>query len=158
MRRVASLLLCLTTCLVSAGCACNGTCDDTAQATASAAAGAHEAYVDAINSNDGARIMAMLTDDIVFMPPNQPRLVGKDALAPWVDGYLQAYRTHWDKTVLEFVVSGRWAFEQYAYQSTDTPRAGGDVLRDTGKGLIVYRRDADGVWRVARDAWNSDLP
>ena len=60
--------------------------------------------------------------------------------------------------MIEFVVMGDWAFEQYAYTSTEIPRGGGLEVRDTGKGLIIYRRDADGTWRVARDAWNSNRP
>jgi hypothetical protein len=27
-----------------------------------------------------------------------------------------------------------------------------------GRAVIVYHHDSDGTWRVARDAWNSDLP
>ncbi len=119
---------------------------------------AHHAFVRAINSNDIDVFMSTVTDDVVFMAPNQPRLVGKDAVRPWAQGYLDAFKTHWKKTTLELVELGDWAFEQYSYESTDTPRAGGDVLRDNGKGIIVYRRDRDGVWRVARDAWSSDLP
>jgi ketosteroid isomerase-like protein len=119
---------------------------------------AHTSFVRAINSNDLETFLGELTEDVVFMAPNQPRLVGKAAVRPWAQGYLDAYRTQWKKTTLELVELGDWAFEQYSYESTDTPRAGGPVLRDTGKGIIVYRRGQDGVWRVARDAWNSDLP
>ncbi|MCA9291865.1 MAG: nuclear transport factor 2 family protein, partial [Phycisphaerales bacterium] len=86
---------------------------------------AHEDYVTAINANDVDAVMAMLTDDVVFMAPHEPRLVGKAAVRPWAEGYLAAYTIHWTKTTLEFVVSGDWAFEQYAYESADVPRDGG---------------------------------
>ncbi|MFG0329944.1 MAG: nuclear transport factor 2 family protein [Phycisphaerales bacterium] len=120
---------------------------------------AHEAFVDAINSNDLDTFLSSVTDDVVFMPPHGPRLVGRAEVAPWAAGYLDAYSIHWTKTTLEFVVSGDWAFEQYSYESADTPRdGGGEVVRDRGKGIAIFRREADGVWRVARDAWNSDLP
>jgi len=71
---------------------------------------------------------------------------------------ISAYETHWDKPVLEFVVSGDWAFERYSYRSTDTPRGGGDMVEDTGWGLVIYHHDADGKWRVARDAFGPDHP
>ncbi|MCA9275919.1 MAG: nuclear transport factor 2 family protein [Phycisphaerales bacterium] len=119
---------------------------------------AHDAYVEAINSNNLENFLGMITDDIVFMAPNAPIMVGKDTVREWAAGYLDAYTVHWDKTELEFVVNGDWAFEQYAYEENDTPKNGGPNLRDTGKGLIIYRRCDDGIWRVARDAWNSDLP
>lgn len=119
---------------------------------------AHDAYVAAINSNDLETFLGMLTDDVVFMAPNAPRLVGKDAVREWAAPYLDAYQIHWDKTSLEFIVVGDWAIEQYAYEENDSARDAGPALRDIGKGINIYHREADGVWRVARDAWNSDLP
>lgn len=119
---------------------------------------AHDAYVDAINSNDVERMLATLTDDVVFLAPNTPVMVGKDALRPWLEGYVEAFETHYDKPVRELVVCGDHAFERYDWASTDRPRAGGDVVRDSGWGLVVYRREPDGVWRVARDAWGYDHP
>ncbi len=117
---------------------------------------AHEAYVAAINSNDLDTLMGMLTDDVVYMSAHEPPTVGKDAVRPWVESYLAAYTTHWDKPVQEFVVAGDWAFERYAYTSTDTPLDGGDPVTDTGWGLVIYHHDPDGTWRVARDAWGPD--
>jgi ketosteroid isomerase-like protein len=85
-------------------------------------------------------------------------VVGKAAVRAWSAAYLKAYTIHWDKTVSEFILDGDWAFERYAYKEHDTPSGGGAAVTDTGKGLIVYHHDADGKWRVARDAWNSDVP
>ncbi|MCB2229816.1 nuclear transport factor 2 family protein [bacterium] len=119
---------------------------------------AHENYVAAINSNDLDSLLEMFTDDVVFMAPNSPVMEGKQALMPWLEGYLAAYQTHWVKTVDEFVVAGEWAFERYSYKSTDTSLEDGSVYEDTGWGLVIYHRDADGKWRVARDAWGQDHP
>jgi len=120
---------------------------------------AHEAYVEAINSNDLGTLLDMLTDDVVFMGPNDKPVVGKDAVRPWLEGYLAAYKTHWDKTQEEFtVINDDWAFERYSYKSTDTPVEGGDPFHDTGWGFVLYHHDADGKWRVARDAWGQDHP
>jgi ketosteroid isomerase-like protein len=131
----------------------------TAAASAdSSARQAHRAYVTAINSNNLKTLLGMLTDDVVFMAPNDKPYVGKSAVRPWIAEYLKAYHTHWDKPVKEFVVSGDWAFERYAYTSTDTPVGGGAPVIDTGWGFVVYHHDADGKWRVARDAWGSDHP
>lgn len=131
--------------------ACNTEPDETALA-------AHDAYTNAINSNDLEAFLAMLTDDAVFMPPNSPRIVGKQAVREWAAPYLDAYQIHWDKTCFELIIAGEWAFEQYGYIENDTPKGEWPRLQDTGKGVIVYHHDDDGVWRVARDAWNSDLP
>ena len=141
-----------------AACTRPGSQPAAASASDPAARQAHEAYVTAINSNNLDSLLAMLTEDIVYLPPHEPVLVGKAAVRPWAQGYLNAFRIHWEKASLEFVVAGDWAFELYSYKSTDTPQGGGAALEDTGKGLVIYHHDADGTWRVARDAWNTDLP
>ena len=130
---------------------------DTRESRASAHL-AHDAYVEAINSNNLDNFLDMLTYDVVFMAPNAPIMVGKDELRAWATPYLDAYTVGWEKTELELVVNGDWAYSLYSYREDDTPKAGGPRLQDTGKGIIIYHYDDDGVWRVARDAWNSDLP
>ena len=118
---------------------------------------AHDAYVKSINGNNVDEFMSMVTDDVVMLPPNEKAVVGKKAVREWAEEYFKAYKSHWDKTQTEFVQAGDWAFEQYAYQQLDKPVAGGADVTDIGKALLVFHHDADGKWRVARDAWNTDL-
>ncbi len=117
---------------------------------------AHEGYVTAINSNDVDVLMADLTDDIVFQAPGAPEIIGKAAVRDWVAGYFGAFKTQWEKTSIGFTVSGDWAFERYTYKSIDTDRTTGAVTTDAGKGINIFRRGADGKWRVAIDGWSSD--
>jgi ketosteroid isomerase-like protein len=118
---------------------------------------AHGGYVAAINSNDVDTLMADLTDDIVYQNPGTPEIVGKVAVRKWVADYFGAYRTRWEKTSIGFTVNGDRAFERYTYKSTDTDKKTGAVTTDTGKGINIFRRGADGKWRVAIDGWSSDL-
>jgi len=126
--------------------------------TKSVEAAAHGAYVTAINSNDTNTLMADVTDDIVYQAPHEPEIVGKDAVRKWVAGYFGAYRTQWEKTSIDFTVSGDWAFERYTYKSKDTDRKTGAVTTDRGKGINIFRRGADHKWRAAVDSWSSDIP
>ena len=119
---------------------------------------AHEDYLAAINANDAAAVLALLTDDAVYLPPNAPAVAGTAAIRPWLEGYFAAYRTHWEKTTRELVTAGDWALEYAVERVTDTPVGGGAAVEDVCKGLIVYRRQADGTWKVAKDMWNSDRP
>jgi ketosteroid isomerase-like protein len=123
---------------------------------ASSPQAAHEMYVNAINSNELDRVLWMLAPDIEMLPPNHPRLIGMGAVRPWAREYLEAYVIHWEKTTSEVVAGEDWAYELYTYRSKETPRAGGQPIFDSGKGINVFRRCEDGGWRVARDIWNSD--
>jgi len=141
--------------LIAAG--CNARTPNTAS-NDTAAHQAHANYVRVINSNNTDSLMTMLTEDVVYLAAGEKPFVGKAAVRPWVDGYFKAFHTTWEKPVDEFVVAGDVAYERYHWTSTDIPVAGGKPIVDTGWGLIVYRRDADGVWRVARDSWGPDHP
>lgn len=159
MRTVVQSLAILSILAAVNGCGAPGpnATSDTAAAGATAHQ-AHEAYTAAINSNNLDSLVAMFTEDVVFLSPNERVLVGKPAVRAWCDAYLKAFTIHWDKTVSEFIVADEWAFERYSYKQNDKPRGAGAPVTDTGKGLIIYHHDSDGKWRVARDAWNSDLP
>lgn len=117
---------------------------------------AHDRYLAAINANDPVAFLTTVTDDIVFIAPDTPAMVGKAEVAPWVRGYFESVKTSWEKTSLEFVVSGDWAFERYTYKSVDSPLGGGDAYVETGNGINIYRLGADEIWRVARDVWATD--
>jgi ketosteroid isomerase-like protein len=123
-----------------------------------AAHAAHDAYINAINSNNVDNLLATVTDDVVYLPPNSPAIVGKGDVGPWVQGYFEAFHTKWVKTMVEFVVQGDLGYEWYTYQATDTSRDGGEVTTDSGNGINIYRRGDDGTWRVSRDAWATDRP
>jgi ketosteroid isomerase-like protein len=126
--------------------------------TAAIGRAALDAYVAAINSNDVETLMASLTDDVVYQPPNAPELVGKAAVRAMIAGYYAGYKGHWEKTAIGFTVNGDWAFQRFTYTSRNTDRKTGAVVTDTGKGLVIFRRGADGIWRVAIDGWSSDQP
>jgi ketosteroid isomerase-like protein len=144
----------LTACLTLSLAAVPARADD----TAASGRAALDSYVAAINSNDVETLMAGLTDDVVYQPPNAPELVGKAAVRAMIAGYYAGYKGHWEKTATGFTVSGDWAFQRFTYTSRNTDRKTGAVVTDTGKGLVIFRRGADGTWRVAVDGWSSDQP
>ena len=153
------LLTVLMTALICFGCGNTGSQQSTEmKAIEEAAHLTHQNYVNAINSNDLDSVMAMFTEDVVFLYPKASPIIGKENLRPWIGGYLKAFKTYWDKPVQEFVVNGKWAFGRYSYKSTDTSLSDGSVIEGTGWGLIIYHYDTDGKWKVARDAWGPDTP
>ena len=163
MRSLIRLLVLAPIVTLIVACGGGGSDEPDAPANTAAAEQAHVAYLAAINSNDIDKFQMTITDDIVYVAPNLPEIVGKAAVNAWVSDYFAAYRTVWVKESLEFVVESDLAYERYSYKSVDTPRADGPaagtpVVTDTGTGINIYRRGTDGVWRVARDAWATSKP
>ena len=123
-------------------------------ASDAAAHQAHEAYVTAINSNSLDSLLGMLTDDVVFLSAHEPVMVGKAAVKPWLEGYLKAFRTHWDKPVQEFVVNGDWLL---SVTHTSQPTRLWPVVqwwrtRAGGSCSTITTRMANGAWRATLGA------
>lgn len=162
MRSLTPILI-LTLLVSGCGFGSRGKKDDPV-ATRAAVRQAHAAYVSAINANTVELWLGSLSEDVVYFVPNRRAVVGKPAIGEWVGRYLQEVTTRWTKPVDDFTVSGDWAFGRYTYTASDSviirdpETEGGGTANDSGWGFVVYHRDADGVWRVARDGWGSDRP
>ncbi len=124
-------------------------------ATASAIGDLHQTYVAAINSNDIERILALMSDDVVFQVPGEPELIGKAAIQGWADGFFAAFEAHWDKTQHSLELSGNLAISRYSYTARYCSREDGSQLGEVGKGTCIYRRDPSGQWLLTIDSWST---
>jgi ketosteroid isomerase-like protein len=106
----------------------------------------------------GDTVIAHVANDIVLMPPNAPAVSGKAAARAWSQELSQQMTIQAiDYTSADVVIAGDWAIERYAGSLTMTP-LGGETMSETLKGIHIYRRQADGSWKLAQDVWNSDQP
>lgn len=116
-------------------------------------------YVQAINDGDIAALSALTDEDHIMIPANRLPVVGKAANdAANGRGFQQfKYDEHW--MPLETVIDGNLAYQRGTYTVTATPRSGGGPTRNSrGNFLRIYRRQADGSWRMTRDMYSSDQP
>jgi len=119
---------------------------------------AHKAYVDAINSNNTDRVMAVYDKGVAIMQPDGPLVTGHRQVRKWVADYFRTTKTHWVKRSKLMWVAGDFGFDQGVDSAVDRPRAGGPVQRYTVKGILIYKRQKNGEWKVYRDIWNANKP
>lgn len=111
------------------------------------------------SAGDVDRVLSVFTDDVVLMPPNEPILVGKEAARTWLQNMYQQFKIEGTYTSsADLTVAGDWAFERMSFTLKLTPIVGGAAMEDVGKGFHIYRRQADGSWKIHQDIWNSDKP
>jgi len=108
-------------------------------------------WLRASSAGDVDAVLRLMTDDVVFLGPGRPPMCGKAAFAhgmrEWA-GKMQVEATH---EVREIAASGDLASCWVTLEvRMDAPGAAPVVRR--GDVLSVYRREADGAWRIARDA------
>jgi ketosteroid isomerase-like protein len=111
----------------------------------------------AIIGGDTESYLGLIADDAVLMPPNAPPVIGKDAIRSWNEQMSRQFRFQsYNPVDDEVVVAGKWAFRRATADWTLTPVGGGEPIHSSGKFIIIYERQPDGSWRVARDIWNSN--
>ncbi|MGH7983124.1 MAG: YybH family protein, partial [Candidatus Udaeobacter sp.] len=63
----------------------------------------------------------------------------------------------WKTAKVEVARSGDLAYTTGTYELTMND-ASGKPINDRGKYVEVWKKQADGKWKVVADIWNSDLP
>ncbi len=130
---------------------------DTA-AVRSAIEAANAKFVDAFKRGDKAGLMANYADDAVIMMPNEVAWRGKAELDKGFTSVLKqmSFKEGGAKTE-DVMLAGDLAVETGTSAWTFQPKSGAEV-REKGKYLTVWKRQADGSWKIIRDINNSDLP
>lgn len=101
---------------------------------------------------------ATFAENAVLMAPDEPAVTGRDSIRAWLKRGIDQFRVNGRYTKADIVVAGDWAIERYDGELTLTPKAGGRPIEQRLKGIHIYRREADGSWRIAQDVWNTNAP
>ncbi len=97
-------------------------------------------------------------EDIVAMPPNEATIKGKEALRQWGQPFFDQFNQEELVTIEEIEVAGNWAFVLLPYTLKLTPKAGGEPFQANGKGIWIFKRQADETWKASHAIWNSNDP
>jgi uncharacterized protein (TIGR02246 family) len=115
-------------------------------------------FLAAFKRGDKAGMMTSYADDAIVMMPNAEAWRGRAGLDKGLGDLLgQMSFTDGSTTTLDVMVAGDLAVETGAFTWTLQPRSGAEI-RDKGKYLTVWKRQADGSWKIVRDINNTDLP
>jgi ketosteroid isomerase-like protein len=98
------------------------------------------------------------SDDASLLPPNAPLATNKQTIrAVWAELLAPDSSLSWQSSKVDVARSGDLAYSTGAYQMTlKNPQ--GKLTEDHGKFLEVWKKQADGKWKVVADVYNSDLP
>lgn len=112
-------------------------------------------FVTAALANDANALANLYAEDAVLMFPNEPAVMGLDAIRNRLGA--DTYRA---MTLTVTAIEGRsdLAYSRGTYTITFQPGSEGDFIDDTGKWLVVQRKQADGSWLNIADIYNSDQP
>jgi uncharacterized protein (TIGR02246 family) len=109
-------------------------------------------FVEALEKGDAAAMASVYAPDARLMPPGVPTATGRGIQDVW-QSFLDMGVTGGALRTDTLEELGDTAIEVGRYEI----RVGTDVA-DSGKYVVVHRRQPDGSWRFGIDIWNSDRP
>ncbi len=132
---------------------------DTRSADEAAIRDADIAWSRAFEMRDLEAIVSYYADDVIVLPPNMPAVVGKQAARELNRSQLAmpGLSGKWQPEQVEVARSGDIGYSWGKYVLTTTGPSGSPA-NDRGKYVAIWRKQADGSWKVAVEALNSDLP
>jgi len=108
-----------------------------------------ETWMQASRDGDTATVLSLMTEDAVFMVPGREPF-GREAFAA-TSNAMAGVRLDGTSDIVELQVEGDIAFSRNHIDLTMTPPSG-EAVRRAGYTLTLYRKGADGRWRLMRDA------
>ena len=108
-----------------------------------------ETWMKASRAGDTATVLSLMSDDVIFMVPGREPF-GKEAFAATSQS-MKGFRLEGSADIRELRVLGDWAYLRNFIEITVTP-PGGAPVRRSGYTLTILRKEADGRWRLRRDA------
>ena len=124
-----------------------------------AIAAINKKFMEDVNRGNAAAGAAAYTDDAILMPPNNSPVRGKQTIEKYlaeIGSQMQA--SNFQLSILEVDVQGDTTIVRGTYSSSFTVPGTDAPMEDRGKTLNVWKRQADGSWKLHRDIWNSNMP
>jgi uncharacterized protein (TIGR02246 family) len=119
---------------------------------------ADSAFAAAAAAHDLEGSVASLTTDAIMFAPDQPPIIGREAIRTYMRESFATphFSVTWTTDTVVVASAGDMAYSFARSRYTFPARVGAPGTVDTayGKGVSVWRRDADGRWRTVADIWN----
>ena len=118
----------------------------------------NSSYMVAIRKADIERLLSYYSDDIVYLPPNQPSFSGKENLKRWFIAYFNYYSPSETLLTTDVKIRGDLAYVSCRYITSAKVKYSNEEFKDTGKLINLFERESDGKWKCTYSIWNSNTP
>jgi uncharacterized protein (TIGR02246 family) len=110
-------------------------------------------WMEATKAGDTATVLSLMADDVVFLMPGHPPMIGKAAFAAALEPQLGQARPQFDgrSEIQEIQVLGDWAYMWTKLTVVMSPPGGARPMTRAGHTLSILKKER-GRWVLARDA------
>jgi len=113
----------------------------------------------AASAGDGNAIAALYATDATVLPPMEPIRQGEASKKYWVD-FTNSFSGPIELTTTAVEGRGDLAYGVGTYRMSLTPKKAGakPLPTEEGKYVEVFKKQADGSWKIIYDIWNANAP
>jgi uncharacterized protein (TIGR02246 family) len=110
-------------------------------------------WMAATKAGDIETVLSLMAEDVVFLRPGHPPMIGKAAFAAAAGAQSDQGPPKFDGTseIQEIKVLGEWAFMWAKLSVVVTPPGGAPLMTRAGHTLSIVKKH-NGKWVLARDA------
>jgi len=116
-----------------------------------------DAFYAAIETGDAEARILMFTEKAIIMPNHWNMSKGNDAIANMLQASEGSVFRLRDREIVDMDVSGDLAYTVNSYYYTYHAEGEESQWHKT-KNVHIWKRDAEGYWKLHVDIWNSDVP
>lgn len=133
--------------------------DEESQAARQAIEAMASRFSELVAAGEADSVAAHYTNNAVFMPPNEPAVVGRQAIRDKWREWMEMGTWHLTLTTQSVMANGPLAVERgsYSLHFAPGPDAPMPEFSDSGKYLVHWHKVGE-HWMLAEDIWNSDVP
>jgi uncharacterized protein (TIGR02246 family) len=107
-------------------------------------------WIDAINESSPAGFVAVLTDDVVWLPSRSEAIIGKENIRAWLKEPFERFDYEYSVSDVRVRIAGDWAIEQAAFSTKATTQSGEAMPVHEGQYSVLWRKTSEGEWLIER--------
>jgi len=117
-----------------------------------------QTYMDLVKNGEIEKWYNLWDEDVTLLPPNKPPIHGLSEWKKVVEpGFAQNNIRH-EMTSLEVKTDSNLAYAVWTGFENNTPKKGGETMRNENKCMFILRRDSDGSWKGTHAIWSISHP
>ncbi|MFZ6741751.1 YybH family protein [Undibacterium sp. JH2W] len=109
-------------------------------------------WQDATAAGDVDKLLDLMDEEVVFLIAGHPPMKGREQFTQNLRNILQTHHIASSAQIQEIVVQADLAYTWSYLQVEIIPKQAGPQMRRAGNVLSIWRLQADGKWRISRDA------
>lgn len=114
-------------------------------------------FGDAVRAGDAAALAGLYTEDAKLLPPNSEMIQGREGVEAFWAGGIQMGIKDVVLTTMDIMGMGDMVCEIGKANVILQPEEG-EAMEDIGKYVVIWKKTADGTWKLHVDIWNTNLP